>query len=472
MRALKILILGLVAVVATIAQAQDVREAARKAETERTEAVQKEKQVEDAILNDREKLLAEVLRSEAEEDALEKELAGIESGITRAETKQQRLEDEWARKELEFREISGNVRVVARDLEAMFIQSPLTATARDRVDKIQPLLQQGYFPDISDITTMTDLLFDEIVRSGQVGLVEGSYVGRDGIERQGEILTLGKFTAIYDDGNEIGFLDYKPSEKRFFALAVLPPRSMGKQMAGYLNGESDAVPIDLSSGAALRQITYEPSFIDQMQAGGPIVWPIAAIAFAVLFIVTYKLYFLNKVHGNTDRVMGRVNALAASGQWQDADALVHSYQGKNWPVVNVIRDGLAGRMQDRETLESILHESILRELPRLERGLAVLAIFGAVAPLLGLLGTVTGMIDTFRIITLFGTGDPKLMSGGISEALVTTELGLAVAIPTMLLHTFLSRRVNTIVGDMEEKAVTLTNIIHKEQQSGDLLESS
>jgi biopolymer transport protein ExbB len=111
----------------------------------------------------------------------------------------------------------------------------------------------------------------------------------------------------------------------------------------------------------------------------------------------------------------------------------------------------------------VLTEAILRELPRLERGLSMLAIFGAVAPLLGLLGTVTGMIDTFRVITLFGTGDPKLMSGGISEALITTEIGLAVAIPIMLLYTFLRRKVDGIVGEMEEKAVGLSNIILKER---------
>jgi len=81
--------------------------------------------------------------------------------------------------------------------------------------------------------------------------------------------------------------------------------------------------------------------------------------------------------------------------------------------------------------------------------------------LLGLLGTVTGMISTFHVITLYGTGDPRMMSGGISEALVTTMLGLAVAIPIMLLHTFLNRHVEHIVGDMEEKAMTLTNIIHR-----------
>jgi biopolymer transport protein ExbB len=109
-----------------------------------------------------------------------------------------------------------------------------------------------------------------------------------------------------------------------------------------------------------------------------------------------------------------------------------------------------------------LQEAILKELPRLERFLPMLNIMGAVAPLLGLLGTVTGMIGTFRVITLYGTGDPRVMSGGISEALVTTMFGLAVAIPIMLIHTFLNRRIEHVVGDMEEKAVALTNIIHRE----------
>jgi biopolymer transport protein ExbB len=311
---------------------------------------------------------------------------------------------------------------------------------------------------------MTGALFDEIRRSGQVGYIDGSYVGRDGEDRQGRVLTIGKFTAMYRDGDEVGFLSYSPESMKFFALSSLPPRRMAGQMRAYTSGESESVPLDISGGAALRQISHQTSLLEQLQAGGPLVWPIGAIAFAVLFMVIYKIVFLNRVHGNTDKIMGEVNRLAAEGDWDATREIVRNHKGKNWPVINVLRDGMGARREDRETLESVLQESILRELPRLERGLSMLAVFGAVAPLLGLLGTVTGMIDTFRVITLFGTGDPKLMSGGISEALVTTELGLAVAIPTMLFHTYLSRRVNTIVGDMEEKAVTLTNIIQKDQK--------
>jgi biopolymer transport protein ExbB len=170
------------------------------------------------------------------------------------------------------------------------------------------------------------------------------------------------------------------------------------------------------------------------------------------------------VHGNTTRIMDRMNELVSGGDWDGAETLLHGR--RNSPVGHVLSAGLEMRHADRQTQESVLQEAILNQLPKVERGMAVLAVLGAVAPLLGLLGTVTGMIDTFRVITLYGTGDPKLMSGGISEALVTTMLGLGVAIPIMLLHTFLSRRVDHIIGDMEERSVQLCNIFQKHNHRG------
>jgi biopolymer transport protein ExbB len=230
-------------------------------------------------------------------------------------------------------------------------------------------------------------------------------------------------------------------------------------LARFLAGESPDAPIDVSGGAAMRQISTRVDLWDHLRQGGPIVWPILLIAAVALAIVVYKLVFLHRVHGNTGRLMAEVTEVAGRGDWAACEALVDRREGRRWPLVHVIKAGLAARGAGREALESTLQEAILHELPVVQRGIAILAVLGAVAPLLGLLGTVTGMIDTFRVITLFGTGDPKLMSGGISEALVTTELGLAVAIPIMLLHTILSRRVDHIIGDLEENAVQLTNII-------------
>ncbi len=441
---------------------EDAREAFKKAREAREEAARKARQVEQKILSDRKALRREVLKLEAREKSLESDLAGLERKIEVGEKRRERLAEKWSRREMDFREISGNVRVAARDLETMLVQSPLSGIAPGRLDRIRPLLKSGYFPDIDDITEMTRVYFDEIRRAGQVGLAEGEYVGRDGGNHVGEILTLGKFTAVYRGEEEVGFLNYSPKSQRFFALSNLPSGGIQDNLREYMNGETEAVTIDISGGAALRQISHQTGFLEHIQAGGPIVWPILIIAVIALGMVAYKIVFLQKVHGQTDKIMDCVNRMASEGDWVGCENMVREHRGKKMPVIQVISDGLEARDEDRETLESVLQESILREMPRVERGLSVLAVFGAVAPLLGLLGTVTGMIDTFRVITLFGTGDPKLMSGGISEALVTTELGLAVAIPIMLFHTYLSRRSENIIGEMEEKAVYLTNTIQKQ----------
>jgi biopolymer transport protein ExbB len=464
-KTLMILVAFLVAASVSL-HAQDVREAARKARAEREAAEKRAAEVEQRILSDRAKLTAEVERLEKREAELDAQLKGLERRIAAGELRMEKLDGKWAERELDFKEISGNVRVVARDLETLLKQSPLTATDPGRLEALAPLLRKGYFPGIDDISVMCGLFFDEIRRTGQVALTESEFVGRDGEKEKGTILSLGPFTQIYEAGGETGFLVYSPESSTLFALSSLPSRGIQRQLSRYLDGRAESVPIDISSGAALRQVTHKVSFIDQMKAGGPIVWPIALIAVAAVLIILYKIVFLRSVHGSTGKIMDRVNSLAAQGDWEGCEQIVKKYEGRKMPVINVVQAGLEARKEDRETLESVLQEAILRELPRVEKGLSLLAVFGAIAPLLGLLGTVTGMIDTFRVITLFGTGDPKLMSGGISEALVTTEVGLAVAIPIMLAHTFLSRRVSVIVGEMEEKAVYLTNIIQKGRRKG------
>jgi biopolymer transport protein ExbB len=463
--ALLIYVLAVMAVPPTV-RAQDIREAARQAESDRQAARQEALQAEEAILADREKLLAEVNQLEQQQASLEAELKALAKRIADGQQLREELTAEWGEKELGFREISGNVRVAARDLESLLKASPLSAGNNWRLDSVSPLLDTGYFPDIDDISGMAAVYLDEMRRGGQVSLREGPFVGRDGIETVGRIFQLGKFTAVYQTDQETGFLTWSPDGRQLFALSELPGRAVSGALKKYLAGESDRVPVDLSGGAALRQITQGVNLWEQIQSGGPVVWPILAIGLIALVMVIYKAVFLQRVHGNTDRVMGQVMDRTAAGDWAACHKIIDEHKGKGWPVVHVVRAGFAERESDRETIESVLQEAILKELPGIQRGMAILAVLGAVAPLLGLLGTVTGMIDTFRIITLFGTGDPKLMSGGISEALVTTELGLAVAIPIMLLHTILNRRADHIIGDMEEKAVQLVNVIQKQKLAG------
>ncbi|MDD4275342.1 MAG: MotA/TolQ/ExbB proton channel family protein [Desulfobacter postgatei] len=160
-----------------------------------------------------------------------------------------------------------------------------------------------------------------------------------------------------------------------------------------------------------------------------------------------------------ETVCSIIETQAEARNW-DACAETCDQYNKN-PVIRVIRSGVDNRDLPREDLENAVQEAILKEIPPMERFLSTMGMLAAISPLLGLLGTVTGMIDTFHVITMHGTGDPRMMSGGISEALVTTMLGLSVAIPIMLSHTLLSRAVENCVEMMEEKATTLINIVQK-----------
>jgi len=455
------LCLAAVVLPAPAARGGDMRDASRRAAEDREAARKEAQESEERILQDREALRARVEALEARRASLRSDILALEASLREKSREEAELAAVWAEKELAFQEIVGTVRTSARDLETVLRHSPFTAQAPERLDALEPLLEKKHFPGIEDIRRLAGLYLDEAGRSGEVALRKGGFVDRTGADRTGTILTLGKFTAVYDDGEETGFLRYAEDGRRFYALASLPSWWIRRNLERYLSGRAESVYMDLSGGAALRQITNDPSLAEQVRDGGPVVWPILGIALLALGLVAERLVYLNRVHGNTDRLMENMNRMAEQGDWEGCERLVRAHEGRQWPVINVLAAGLSSRCEDRETQEAILQEAILREAPRLERFLSVLGILGAIAPLLGLLGTVTGMIATFRVITLYGTGDPRMMSGGISEALITTELGLAVAIPIMLLHTLLSRRVDHVIGEMEEKAVALTNIMQK-----------
>jgi biopolymer transport protein ExbB len=468
-RALAVAAVGVVllaGLAATDAAAQDIRRAQRQAEADRERAEQEAAAIRQQILQDRARLVAVVDSLEARQAALQAELDDLAAREKAAAARRDRLQEQWAQEEIAFRELSGNVRVAARDLESLLRSSPLTAAAPGRLDTVARLLREGYFPDLEDIRDLARVALDEARRTGQVTLRRGEFGGRDGRDTEGEILHLGRFTTAYRTEQELGFLLWNPDSQRLVAMAEPPAGGVAGQLRDYLAGESALVPVDLSGGRALRQVARRPSLLEQIEQGGPIVWPLGLIAALALGVAIWKALHLQRVHANTDRIMHRVNAEAARGDWAACAAQVGDDVCRRSPVARVVRAGLDVRGESREIQESVLQEAILHEMPLLQRGLAMLAVFGAVAPLLGLLGTVTGMIETFRVITLHGTGDPKLMSGGISEALVTTEIGLAIAIPVMLAHTWLKRRTDHVVGDMEEQAMHLVNTIDRQRDGG------
>ena len=442
------------------AYGKDMRAASIKAKADYDAALAEDKASKERIMKNCKSLKKEITRIKVNIKGLNSDIGIMENDLKKLKKKESELDLLRSDNEMDIRELSGTVRVVARDLETILRQSQFTARFPNRVDLLKPVLNKDHFPGIDDFKTITDLFFQEMELSGEVILERGAFIDHSGKLQTGDILKIGKFTAAYRTDKETGFLKYSEAGKQFFTLSAMPSWSIRSNLKQYMQGKTDAVYLDFSGGAALRQITHKMTLAERIKNGGPIVWPILAIGVLAFIIVIERTVFLKRVHTNTDRIMGTVNELALQGKWKECEEIAKDKKGR--PVHNVLKAGIYARAEEREIQESILQEAILKELPRLERFLPALNIMGAIAPLLGLLGTVTGMISTFHVITLYGTGDPRMMSGGISEALVTTMLGLAVAIPLMLAHTFLSRRVNHIVGDMEEKAVALTNIIHRE----------
>jgi biopolymer transport protein ExbB len=186
--------------------------------------------------------------------------------------------------------------------------------------------------------------------------------------------------------------------------------------------------------------------------------PIFAMASAALLVALYKWLSLAFLRKPSQKKIGEL--LEAVGR-RDAEAVRRRVAEIKGPVGRMLAAGVENIRETRELIEEVMYETVLTTRLRLQRLLPFIAICAASAPLLGLLGTVTGIISTFKLITVFGSGDVKTLSGGISEALITTEFGLIVAIPSLLLHAFLSRKARGVIGQMETAAVAFANQVSK-----------
>ena len=288
-------------------------------------------------------------------------------------------------------------------------------------------------------------------RLGEVRVRRGSYFGPDGSEKQGDLLWLSRVAATSLDRESGGALE------PVGAGALRVNRSGAADGARALvEGRRPALVtmflFDPQQGAK-GEATGDRTLVDTFLSGGLVMWPILALAILALIIALERLVVLVRARPR-GRLVRRVGERIGRGQWSEA---ARCCQGERSALSRVLLQVAENREQQRDQLEQVVDEAILTERPALERFLPALNLIAVVCPLLGLLGTVTGMIDTFYMITDHGTGDPRLLSGGISEALLTTEFGLMVAIPSLLLHAFLSSRVDRALSEMEIGALGLLN---------------
>jgi len=465
-----ILVICVWLVTAPCAWSQDMRadgvEAARqrevlvgKARAEKAAAEAEAAQSRRQILEDRraletaiENLRSKKQRLEAQSQALNQELINLTELEAAAQTT-------LAAERAAFQDLTGYLKSRAREVDALAAQSQQSALADPPRPNFAEMTDGEGFPGMDAIRSLGALALEEIRRSGEVRIVRGPFVNRTGQEAEGDILVLGNFSAAYRTADEAGFLIYSDKSRRLFALSKPPVSRMAKNLRNYMDGQSDAVYMDISRGAALRQFAHRLSLKDRIRQGGPLVWPILAIGALALLIILERVVTLTRKRHNVERLMAQLTRSITAEDWDSCREYCANCDKK--PISRVLMAGIDFHESPRADLENALQEAILREIPPLERFLSTLGILGSIAPLLGLLGTVTGMINTFRSITFHGSSNPRLMSGGISEALVTTMLGLAVAIPILLAHSLLTRRVEREIGKMEEKAVAFVNHVCK-----------
>ncbi|MCD6291833.1 MAG: MotA/TolQ/ExbB proton channel family protein [Deltaproteobacteria bacterium] len=435
----------------------------QQAANEKTEAQQAAAASRAAIIKDQEALQKQISLLEAGNRKLSVELQQLTDQAKSLDVTESQLTQKLTQTDGMIKELIGVIRINAKDIDNLINRNLQTALSGQTSTFLAAVAEESQFPGMGDIRNMASSLQNQIKISGEVGRKQGHIIDQSGQEVESEVLLLGPFTAAYRINSEVGFLNYSSSGGKLYALSRQPAKRMRKQITQYMDGQSPTVPVDISRGGALRQLTHKLSLGEQIPKGGPIVWPILAIFLIGVLIIIERVLFLFRKHLKVDTLFHKIETAAAANDWPTGLQACDKHRKK--PVAQILRAGLSCHYMPREEIENALQEAILKEIPPMERFLSTLGMLAAIAPLLGLLGTVTGMIDTFHVITLYGTGDPRLMSGGISEALVTTMLGLSVAIPLMMGQTLLNRTVEKRISQMEEKAVALVNIIDKNRKT-------
>jgi biopolymer transport protein ExbB len=382
---------------------------------------------------DREQLLAQQRERVADERARG---AALKQRFEANEQELQTLEADLQASSGNLGELFGTVRQVANDLQALMHDSLVSAQFPGRADWFDTLATSKKLPDITELERLWLLMQQEINESGRVASFVTDVVGADGLTARRTVTRVGVFDAV--SGGR--FLSYLPDSGQLVELSRQPERRY-RALADTLTQRSQGYApmlIDPTRGALLGLLVQAPTLMERLHQGGIIGYIIVALAVLGLLIVVQRLAYLGLVHR-------RVRC-----QLADPESLCDDN-----PLGRVLAAGKALHAEDLETLEMQLDEAILRELPRLTRGQSLVKLLAAVAPLLGLLGTVTGMILTFQSISLFGTGDPKLMASGISQALVTTGLGLSVAIPLLFLHSLIASRSRVLIQILDQQSAAL-----------------
>ncbi|HHL31946.1 MAG TPA: hypothetical protein ENJ41_05110 [Oceanospirillales bacterium] len=336
-------------------------------------------------------------------------------------------------------EMQGTVKILSGDLRSRIENSLTSAQFIGRNEFLTELAAQKKLPTIDELKKLWIEMMHEIAEQAKIVKFKAPVLNGEGeIEQNVDVIRLGAFNAYDMDGN---FLTWSPeglsNQGVLYRLPKQPSgkyKSMASQFVKAAPGTKVDAPIDYTKGTILQMVVQTPVLKDKIKQGGTVGYVIIGLGLFGLLLALWKFISLF------------VSGSKIKSQLKNKTPKANNALGR---IMHVYTDSPDA---DIETMELKMDEAILRETAPLESGLSFIKVMYVIAPLLGLLGTVVGMIATFQMITLFGTGDPKSMAGGISQALVTTVLGLVVAIPLTILHSVLQSMARKQTQVLEEQS--------------------
>ncbi|EOX4790554.1 MULTISPECIES: MotA/TolQ/ExbB proton channel family protein [Vibrio] len=382
------------------------------------------KQTEQELQAIKNKLVAERAALQAEADSL-----SVTFGENEAELAQ--LEEKLRLETGSLGELFGVVRQNAKELESELKSSVTGVDANSYQKDIDAIVAAKSLPTLTQLQAMWRSMEEQIKASGEMANVSFTLLNGEGSEQTVNGVRLGSMALL----DETGYVKW--NGQRGDAVNYLRQPENGPTANTISSGDIDALVIDPSRGILLEQLANSPTLADRLNAGGvvgKIILGLLAIGLLIALVRGASLMI------SRQKIMKQLKTPAQPG---------------NNPLGRVLAVYQKDKHRSVEALELRLLEAVVDEQTHLEKGLSMLKLLAALAPMLGLLGTVTGMIETFQVITQFGNGDPKVMAGGISMALVTTVLGLVSAMPLLLAHNVLSSQAENIRSILEKQGIGL-----------------
>ncbi|GHX09098.1 motA/TolQ/ExbB proton channel family protein [Vibrio cholerae] len=406
----------------------------QQATQEKTQQQQHNQQREAGFVQTAQELQAAKAELLAERNRLQKEADQLSSQFSDNENTLARLEETLRLETGSLGEMFGVVRQNAKELQSELDQSVTGVELRAHQQSIDDVVAAKTLPSMAQLRGLWQAMSEEIRASGQVQTTEIQWLNGQGETQTVPALRLGSLGLI----SEQGYVKWDNARQQALSYQQLPSDfPTFSHIRTLVDGDVVTMNVDPSRGVLLEQLALTPTLSQRLQAGGVIGNVILVLLGVGLIIALYR------------------GAILATLRQKIKAQLKNPEQPGNNPLGRILAVYNKEQQRSVEALELRLLEAVVDEQNHLETGLSMLKLLAALAPMLGLLGTVTGMIETFQVITQFGNGDPKVMAGGISMALVTTVEGLIAAIPLLLAHNILSAQAEAIRNILEKQGIGL-----------------